>query len=144
AAVLHAAGIEVSLDSTRAAASAAEQVQEAISRGCDTVFACGGDGTIHDVVQGLVGSNVAFGIIPLGTANSLAHDLGLPLSPMAAAHAAITAQPRCIAVGQVQCKGFLEESCARYFTVAVGIGVDAHLFYKLNLLMKGHLGMLAY
>src|SRR5580704_10867744 len=80
--VLRTGGIEVNSAATPGSSDAAVQVKQAIKDGCDTVFACGGDGTVHDVVQGLVGSNVALGVIPLGTANSLAHDLELPLYPM--------------------------------------------------------------
>src|SRR5580692_7151401 len=81
-AVLRSAGVEASAAPTRAAADATDQTKQAIAEGCDTIFAGGGDGTVHDVLQGLVGSNAALGIIPLGTANSVAHDLQLPLSPM--------------------------------------------------------------
>src|ERR1700736_1413510 len=77
-AVLHQAGVEAIAEPTRGQADAGEQARRAIADGCDTVFACGGDGTAHDVLQGLVGSQTALGIIPLGTANALAHDLGLP------------------------------------------------------------------
>ena len=143
-AVLRKAGIEASSAATRAAGEAARQVNDAIAAGCDTVFACGGDGTIHDVLQGLVGRDAALGIIPLGTANSLAHDLDLPLSPDRAAQAALTAAPQRFAVGRIKYRDFDGESRSRYFTVTAGIGVDAHLFYKLNPRAKRRLGMLAY
>ena len=143
-AVLKGAGVEAYTVATRGVDGTAEQVRDAIVEGCDTVFACGGDGTIHDVLQGLVGTNVALGIIPLGTANSLAHDLGLPLSPALAAQAALSAGPRRIAVGQVEYQDFAGEVHSRYFTVTVGVGVDAHLFYKLNPGAKRRLGMAAY
>ncbi len=112
--------------------------------GCDTILACGGDGTAHDVLQGMVGSPAALGIIPLGTANALAHDLRLPLSAVGAARALLTAKPRRIALGRVEYTDLEGKRGSRYFTVATGIGVDAHLFYKLNPLVKGHLGMAAY
>jgi len=99
---------------------------------------------VHDVLQGLVGSSVALGIIPMGTANALAHDLGLPLSAVAAARASLSAKPRRIAVGRVEYVDFEGNPGSRFFTVAAGIGVDAHLFYKLNPLVKGHWGMAAY
>jgi len=142
--VLRSAGVEVSTAPTRAASDATDQTRQAIAEGCDTIFACGGDGTIHDVLQGLVGTNAALGIIPLGTANSLAHDLQLPLSPTDAARTALTAKPRRIAVGQIDYQDFAGNRAARYFTVTVGIGVDAHLFYKLDPLAKRRLGMAAY
>jgi YegS/Rv2252/BmrU family lipid kinase len=144
ATVLRAAGIDVTVEATRDGSTIKEQVREAIVRGCDVVFACGGDGTIHDVLQGLVGTNTTLGIIPLGTANTLAHDLGLPLSPVAAAKAALTSQPKRIAVGKVEYKDLAGNPAARYFTVTVGIGFDARLFYELNSKLKQKLGMSAY
>ncbi|MBV8050065.1 MAG: YegS/Rv2252/BmrU family lipid kinase [Acidobacteriaceae bacterium] len=144
ASVLRAKGIDASSAPTQIAGDATAQVKSAIGAGCDTIFACGGDGTIHDVLQGLVGTDAALGVIPLGTANSLAHDLAIPLSPAGAANAALTAKPRRIAVGSVQYQAREGEQHSRYFIVAVGIGVDAHLFYNLNPVAKRHLGMMAY
>jgi diacylglycerol kinase (ATP) len=143
-AVLQQAGVEVIAEPTRGQADAAGQARQAIAAGCDTIFACGGDGTVHDVLQGMVGSQAALSIIPLGTANALAHDLGLPLSAAAAARASLTAHPRRIALGRVEYTDLEGHRGSRFFTVAAGIGVDAHLFYKLNPLVKGHLGMAAY
>ncbi len=143
-AVLRAAGVEVWAEATRATANTPEQTARAIAEGCDTVFACGGDGTVHDVLQGLAGTQAALGIIPLGTANALAHDLRLPLSPVEAARASLTAKPRRIAVGRVVYRDFSGNSGSRYFTVAAGVGVDAHLLYKLNPLAKTRIGMSAY
>jgi diacylglycerol kinase (ATP) len=142
--VLRKAGVEASAAPTRAASDATDQTRQATTDGCDTIFACGGDGTIHDVLQGLVGSNVALAIVPLGTANSLAHDLKLPLSPIEAAHAALTAKPRRISVGRIEYQDFKGNRATRYFTVVAGIGVDAHVFYKLNALAKRRFGMAAY
>jgi len=142
--VLRSAGVEASAAPTRAASDATDQTKQAIAEGCDTVFACGGDGTVQDVLQGLVGSNTALAILPLGTANCLAHDLRLPLPPKDAARAALTAKPRRIAVGRIEYQDFAGHRAARYFTVTVGIGVDAHLFYKLDPLAKRRFGMAAY
>ena len=143
-AVLRQAGVEATAEPTRGQADAAEQARHAIAEGCDTILACGGDGTAHDVLQGMVGSDAALGIIPLGTANALAHDLRLPLSPAGAARALLTAKPRRIALGRVEYTDLEGNRGSRFFTVAAGIGADAHLFYKLNPLVKGHLGMAAY
>src|SRR5260370_25482477 len=62
--ILAAAGVEVEVAPTRAASDAAAQVRMAIREGCDTIVACGGDGTIHDVLQGLAGREAALGIVP--------------------------------------------------------------------------------
>ena len=144
AGVLRDAGVEAAVAPTRAASEAAEQVQQAIADGCDTILACGGDGTVHDVLQGMVGNHAALGIIPLGTANTLAHDLCLPLNATAAARAALSAQARRIAVGRVEYTDLAGKQASRYFTVAAGVGVDAHLFYELNPQVKSRLGMAAY
>lgn len=144
ASVLRSAGVEVSMAPTRGGADTSSQASEAINKGCDVIFACGGDGTIHDVLQGLVGTQATLGIIPLGTANSLAHDLGLPLSPANAARAALTAQLRRMAVGKIEYQAATAQSASRYFTITAGIGVDAHLFYKLNASAKHRLGMASY
>jgi diacylglycerol kinase family enzyme len=119
-------------------------VQQAIAEGCDTVFACGGDGTVHDVLQSLVGTGTALGIIPLGTANVLTHDLGLPFSPAAAAQAALQAKPLRIALGRLDYQDFEGQPASRYFTITVGIGADAYLFHELDVNAKQALGLAAY
>lgn len=142
--ILADAEVEARLVLTQSSSDAADQARNAIREGCDTVFACGGDGTIHDVLQGLAGSRVALGVIPMGTANALAHDLGLPLDPAKAARALMNGQQKRIALGQVRAQGLDGRSLTRYFTVAVGVGVDAHLFYKLHAGLKQRMGMAAY
>jgi diacylglycerol kinase (ATP) len=142
--VLGDAGVEATLVRTQSSVDAAALARQAIVNGCDTVFACGGDGTVHDVLQGMVGSQAALGVIPMGTANSLAHDLGLPGDPARAVRAALHAEPKRIALGRVTVLGPLGSPVTRFFTVAVGIGVDAHLFYKLHAGTKQRLGMGAY
>jgi diacylglycerol kinase (ATP) len=142
--ILQGAGVEVEVAPTRAASDAAAQVRLAVRDGFDTIIACGGDGTIHDVLQGLAGKQAALGIIPLGTANAMAHDLRLPLTPEGAAHVLLNAVSRRIAVGRIDYRDFNSLPAFRYFTVAAGVGVDAHLFYNLNRLIKDRMGMLAY
>ncbi len=144
AAVLSEAGVEIDVAPTRAASDAAAQVRAAIRDGFDTIIACGGDGTVRNVLQGLAGKDAALGIIPLGTANAMAHDLRLPLDPAAAARALLTATPKRIAAGRIDFRDFNNLPSFRYFTVAAGVGVDAHLFYKLNRLIKDRMGMTAY
>ena len=94
--------------------------------------------------KGMVGSDAALGIIPMGTANALAHDLGLPLSPEKAARTLLRSESRRIAVGKVEFQDFQGNAASRYFTVTAGVGADAHLFYELNPLIKSSLGVSAY
>jgi diacylglycerol kinase (ATP) len=142
--VIRSSGIEAEILVTPSSESATEQARRAVAAGSDTVFACGGDGTIHDVLQGLAGTGVALGVLPLGTANSLAHDLAIPLRLPDAARAAFTGRLRRIPLGRIEYQDFSGQAAARYFTVAAGIGVDAHLFYKLTSAMKQRTGMAAY
>src|SRR6266404_4862851 len=142
--VIQSAGIRTDLTVCNSSQEATIHARFAVASGSDTVFACGGDGTIHDVIQELAGTQVALAILPFGTANALAHDLGIPLRPSAAAQTAVNGRVRRIPVGCIEYHDFNDKPARRYFTVAAGIGVDAHLFYKLNrdLMKKG--GMAAY
>jgi diacylglycerol kinase (ATP) len=143
-AALRSGGVKAHLIPCHSRPDAAEQARRAVSSGCDTVFACGGDGTIHDVVQVLAGSAVALAILPMGTANSLAHDLKLPFDLTAAARAALRATPRRIALGRIEYLDLESRPAARYFIVAAGAGVDAYVFHSLNPGTKQRLGMMAY
>ena len=141
--IIQSAGIRTELTVCRSSPEASDHTRCAVAAGSDTVFACGGDGTIHDVIQGLAGTPVALAILPFGTANALAHDLAIPLRPSAAAKVAVNGKLRRIPLGRIEYEDFNGKSAARYFTVAAGIGVDAHLFYKLTAELKKR-GMTAY
>ncbi|MFZ0799764.1 MAG: diacylglycerol kinase family protein [Terriglobales bacterium] len=144
--VIQSAGIRTELTVCRSSPEATDHARCAVAAGSDTVFACGGDGTIHDVIQGLAGTPVALAILPFGTANALAHDLAIPLRPSSAAQAAVDGRSkvRRIPLGRIEYEDFNGKPSARYFTVAAGIGVDAHLFYKLTASLKERSGMTAY
>ncbi|HKV02828.1 MAG TPA: diacylglycerol kinase family protein [Ktedonobacteraceae bacterium] len=93
---------------TRAAAAHAE-----------LVIAAGGDGTIHAVASGLIGTQSTLGIIPTGTMNNLAHSLNIPDTIPAACIALATGETRLIDVGKINEHFFLE---------VAGIGLEAALF----------------
>jgi diacylglycerol kinase (ATP) len=142
--LLRGAGVEAELVLSQSRDDAGEHTRQAIASGCDTIFACGGDGTIHNITQVLAKSPVALAILPMGTANALARDLNLPFNAVAAAKTAIHASPRRIALGRIQYSDLEGKPGMRYFILAAGIGVDAHLFYKLHAGSKRQLGMAAY
>ncbi|MGZ4813771.1 MAG: diacylglycerol/lipid kinase family protein [Terriglobales bacterium] len=144
AVVFRSQGVEVELQPTSGPRCADRQAQEFIRSGFDTIVACGGDGTVHDVLQGLVGTDASLGVIPLGTANSLAADLGLSRDPTKAASQLLTAQPTRLAIGRIEYQRTPHHRETRYFTVAAGVGVDAALFYKINAQFKQRYGMAAY
>src|SRR5258708_24950162 len=143
-ALLREAKVDAQLVLTDSPAEAERHARQAVQSGCDTVFACGGDGTIHTVVQVLANTPVALAILPMGTANALAHDLRLPMNLKKAAVAALHGEPRRVALGRIQFRDLHGSPGSRFFVVAAGAGVDAHLFYKLRTGTKQRMGMTAY
>jgi diacylglycerol kinase (ATP) len=97
---------------------ARELARAAVGRGADLVMAWGGDGTINEVMSALVGSNAALGIVPAGSGNGLARELGIDTRPRHAIADALHAPPRPIDVGEID---------GRYFVNIAGIGFDAHI-----------------
>jgi diacylglycerol kinase (ATP) len=143
-ALLWEANVEAQLVLTDSPGEAEQQARQAVQSGCDTVFACGGDGTIHTVLQVLANTPVALAILPMGTANALAHDLGLPMNLKDAGRAALAGVPRRVALGRIEFLDLHGQLGTRFFVVAAGAGVDAHLFYKLHTGTKQRMGMAAY
>ena len=143
-AVLHKAGIEAEAMHTTAPGSAAALAKESIRLGCDTILACGGDGTVHEILQTLAGGQTALGVVPLGTANALATDLGLAFSPARAVQTLLTADRVRIPVGRIYFRDGEGVERSRFFTVAAGIGADAHLMSRLDAKLKRRFGYALY
>jgi YegS/Rv2252/BmrU family lipid kinase len=143
-AVLKEAGIEAEALETDAPGSARTLARAAVRNGYDTIFACGGDGTVHEVLQSLVGTSVALGVVPLGTANALAKDLGLGTSPVNAVRKLLDAKPTQIPVGRVFYRDEHGTERSRYFTVAAGIGADALLMANMDADLKRRFGYVLY
>src|SRR3954447_23763339 len=143
-AVLHSAALQVKVVPTQSTESVETQAQEAIREGCDTIIVCGGDGTVHQALQAMVGTSATLGVIPMGTANALAADLGLPSSPEKAAKMLLTAIPMRVSVGRVFYRDGKGSSRSRYFIVAAGVGADAFFFSRLDPRLKQRLGYTHY
>ena len=141
--IFRAAGIEVEGAATTHAGSAIEQARQAAGAGFDTVIACGGDGTVNETMNGLLGSNLTLGVVPLGSGNLLAADLRLPFDPVAAAHKLLSYTPRDFRPGMItsQRNGAPEKRC---FIVAAGVGSDAELMYRTAVEAKERWGRNAY
>jgi diacylglycerol kinase (ATP) len=136
--VLVAHGVRIEVVETRHAGHARVIAREAASTG-GLVVAAGGDGTIAEVADGLNGGCAALGIIPLGTANVLAHELALPTS--ATGLAALLASGRTRPLWPGLARGPLE---TRLFVQMLGIGFDAHVVHRVSRLAKRALGKGAY
>ena len=143
-AVLRGAGIEAEALETHSPGSGKSLALASVRQGFDSILACGGDGTVHEVLQSLVGTGVALGVVPLGTANALAQNLGLGRNPIKAVRALIAARPIEVPVGRI----FFQENNGargcRYFTVAAGVGADALLMSSMDPVLKRHFGYALY
>ncbi len=115
-------GWTVDLVETAGQDDARKFARAAAERGLEAVIAVGGDGTLNEVANGVVDTETAVGVLPLGTANVWAREMGLPLGDMSgAARLLAESSIRAIDVGQVRGPG-LEP---RVFLIACGIGLDA-------------------
>jgi diacylglycerol kinase family enzyme len=141
---LRIAGIEVENLRIDGPGSGRVLAREAIARGCDSVIVCGGDGTVHEVIQALVGTGVALGVVPMGTANALACNLGLSKSPEKAIERLLTARPVQVPVGRILYRGSDGGERCHYFTVAAGVGADALLMARMDPVLKRKWGYLLY
>jgi len=137
--VLAANGIRLDLAETHRAGHAEALARDAAQQGAPMVVAAGGDGTIAEVANGLIGSGVRLGVIPLGTANVLAHELALPFAPRAVAAALAFGRTRTLWPGVARCA-----DGSRLFVQMLGVGFDAQVVHRLSLPLKRVLGRGAY
>lgn len=108
----------------------------ALSGSFDAVVAAGGDGTVHDAAEGLLGSETPLGVIPTGTANVFAQEVGLPFSPERVAHTLLHGKVRPIPVGEVNARPFL-------FVVGIGFDAEAVRYFETSGTRQlGQLGLL--
>ncbi|MCC3281698.1 MULTISPECIES: diacylglycerol/lipid kinase family protein [Arthrobacter] len=123
-----------------------QQAQQALEAGADVVLAAGGDGTVREVARALANAPAAMGLIPLGTGNLLARNLGLPLNDLAGSvQAALHGSERRIDMGRL----VLEDArtgarSTSNFLVMGGIGLDAEVIAATRDELKRRVGWLAY
>lgn len=116
--VLAPLGVAVDVRATQGPGHAVTLAREAVCGGADVVVAWGGDGTVNEVAQGLVGGPGVLGIVPAGSGNGFARDLGIPRDPDAALIATLRGATRTVDAGEVN---------GRLFLGTTGIGFDAHV-----------------
>ena len=120
---------------TQAKGDATNVARKAVDDGYDMVIAAGGDGTVNEVVNGLVGSDVIFSCIPIGTENVLAKEMGIPFNIQKACEHISEAEIKRVDVGKLK---------DRYFLSFAGVGLDAHAVSEVPSKLKEHLGSLAF
>ncbi len=133
-AALERRGCTVAIRRTAARGDAERLAREA-EPGFDVIVAAGGDGTVNEVANGLAGSMRPLALLPLGTANVLAHEIGLPREPEALAALIADAEPRPIWPGRVG---------DRLFVAMAGIGFDAEVISRVDNRLKRRFGRLAF
>jgi YegS/Rv2252/BmrU family lipid kinase len=142
---LRTRGWEVALETTASPGEATRLANRAASRGRSVVVACGGDGTIHEVVNGLAGSDAVLAVIPGGTANVWAKDARLPRRPLEAARVIDAGRCRHIDLGLIEWEASSgHRTERRYFLLMAGVGLDAHVVARVSQGWKRRLGAAAY
>jgi diacylglycerol kinase (ATP) len=128
---LSSCGIKVEVVATTQPNNASVLARTAVSDQSDLIIGCGGDGTINEVAAGMAGSQVPLLVIPAGTSNVLATEIGLPRNWLKSVELVRTGVIRRISLGRAN---------QRHFIVMAGIGVDAGVVAALNYRLKRRLG----
>ena len=120
-------GFDVEELPTQTSGHATELAAQAVATGSDVICAIGGDGTVNEVINGMAGSDAALAVIPTGTVNVFALELGIPLDPPDACRLAARGHTIDVDLGQAG---------ERYFALMAGAGVDAAVVSSLNPYLK--------
>lgn len=137
AAQLESLGVAVDLKMTTGPGDATEIAARAARNGSSDIIVAGGDGTINEAIQGLAGTKARLGIIPRGTGNVLARELGLPLDDERAAVVAAQGKSQKIYLGLAIDETTQER---RHFVLMAGIGLDASVVGRVQPSLKKRIG----
>jgi diacylglycerol kinase (ATP) len=133
---LEAAGAEVRVEHADTLEADADIARSAVAEGrFDAVVAAGGDSTIRGVASGLIGSDMPLGIIPIGTGNVLAREIGVRCRAKALAHTLLHGPSAAIGYGLADGTPFL---------AMAGVGFDADVLLRLNMTWKRTVGRMSY
>ncbi len=141
AALLAQHGYTAEVVLTNAESDSAAMLAAEAAKVAALVLACGGDGTVHGVVQGLARTGVPLGVVPLGTANALARNLKLPLDPLAAVDRLMSYRARAVPLGEIQ-----SAAGSRWFCLMAGCGPAGALAHTMakGSRLKARFGRIAY
>ena len=121
------ADLKLEAETTKSRDHATELARDAVERGFDAVVAFGGDGTINETAQALVGTDVALGVLPGGSTNVLVRSLGIPNNPIEAT-AFLSSRLRSGTKRRINV-GVIE---SRYFLFSAGMGLDAEVVKRVE------------
>ncbi|HEY3329345.1 MAG TPA: diacylglycerol kinase family protein [Capsulimonadaceae bacterium] len=122
---------------TSESVNASTLAKRAVDSGVAMVVAAGGDGTVMEAMNALIGTDVPLGVIPLGTGNLLAVNLAIPLDLAGAVDTALSGTPKRIDVVRVN-------DGEKYFAIMGGLGFDARIMAKTDRASKQRFGRCAY
>ncbi len=145
--VLKSVGIVATLTPTTGPGTAGHLARTAVEQGIKLVLACGGDGTIHEIINGMIPGNAALGVLPGGTANIFARELRMPIDPLAAARSLPRWTAHRIAVGRATWQEGPEgkrTARSKHFLCLAGVGYDAYIVSKLSRARAMAYGVAAY
>jgi len=146
--ILKEAGIRTELAPTTGPGTATKIARQAVEQQRGMVIACGGDGTINEIVNGLAKSNVPMALLPAGTANILAKELGIPWDIPHASRLISSGTLRRIALGiAVPTDGNASDAMprdGRYFLSVAGAGPDGAVVNGVHADLKKSTGVFAY
>jgi YegS/Rv2252/BmrU family lipid kinase len=134
-------GVSVRVEQTRGPKDAARLAEEATRRGATDVVVRGGDGTVHEAIQGLVGARVRLMVWPAGTANVLARQLESPRDAARAAEIFARGDTRRITLGVATSE---RTGARRYFFMMAGVGLDASVVRHVRPRLKRRVGEAAF
>jgi YegS/Rv2252/BmrU family lipid kinase len=123
-AFIRRARLDATVQTSRRGGHAAELAREAVERGARLVVSVGGDGTMNEVARAVAGTGVLYGMVPCGSGNGLARDLGIPLDAGKALAALVEGVVREIDAGEVNGLPFFN---------VMGLGFDAEIGRRFNL-----------
>jgi diacylglycerol kinase (ATP) len=138
--VLARANVNPRLVATDSAGHATELARDAAERGADLILVLGGDGTVNEAANGLVDSDVPLAVLPAGTANVLAMELGLGSRLERAVGILTKSRPHRIDLGRIT----TGNGAIRHFLCMAGAGLDAKIVNDLRPALKQRTGKLAY
>src|SRR5690242_12046383 len=134
--VLWANGWQVDVRQKLHGGHATELAHEAAQAGYQVVVDCGGDGTLNEIVEGVLGTEVAVGTLPGGTANLWAHEMGISSDLRVAAMQLVGAARHRIDVGRVTVNGKHDQ----HFVLMAGLGFDGAVIGRVNKRLKNRIG----
>ncbi len=121
---LNESGLKIDIEYVEKGVNLSEKAREAVIDGYDAIVAGGGDGTLSATAAGLVGTETTFGVLPVGTLNHFARDLGVPLDLEAAARVIAAGHVAHVDVGEVNGKTFLNNAVIGLYPIYRAVRAD--------------------